>query len=167
MKTLKKLAESEFNDLTDLISHSYDKLKKEENEWDEKIVISKGLSKKLNDEIKQAHQVQKLFESINISDPKSIYKAIDEHTVMNATIHDESFIGEIKVFPYNFAPRGWCFCEGQIMPIAENEALFSLLGVMYGGDGRTTFALPDLREQGKVLGMKYCIYLSGMYPSRN
>ena len=57
----------------------------------------------------------------------------------------ENFIGEILLVPYNFAPRGYAFCEGQILFIAQNTALFSLLGTMYGGDGRTTFALPDLR----------------------
>ena len=55
------------------------------------------------------------------------------------------FIGEIRLFPYNFAPRGWAFCNGQILPIAQNTALFSLLGTTYGGNGQTTFALPDLR----------------------
>lgn len=57
----------------------------------------------------------------------------------------EPFIGQIQVFPYNFAPRGWAFCHGQLLPISENTALFSLIGTIYGGDGRTTFALPDLR----------------------
>ncbi len=57
----------------------------------------------------------------------------------------EPFIGEIKMVGFNFAPRGWAFCDGQLLPISQNEALFSLLGTIYGGDGRTTFALPDLR----------------------
>ena len=57
----------------------------------------------------------------------------------------EPFIGMIILFPYNFAPRGWAFCNGQLLPIAQNTALFSLLGTTYGGDGQTTFALPDLR----------------------
>lgn len=57
----------------------------------------------------------------------------------------EPFIGEIQVFPFGFAPRGWAQCNGQLMPINQYQALFSLLGTMYGGDGRTTFALPDLR----------------------
>lgn len=60
----------------------------------------------------------------------------------------EPFIGEIRMFGGNFAPRGWAFCQGQLLPIAQNTALFSLLGTVYGGDGRNTFALPDLR--GKV-----------------
>ncbi|MBU1431758.1 tail fiber protein [Myxococcota bacterium] len=57
----------------------------------------------------------------------------------------EPFIGEICIFGGNFAPRGWAFCDGQLLPIAQNAALFSILGTTYGGDGRTTFALPDLR----------------------
>src|ERR1700733_15353479 len=55
------------------------------------------------------------------------------------------FLGQLLLVPYNFAPRGWAFCSGQILPIAQNTALFSLLGTTYGGNGQTTFALPDLR----------------------
>lgn len=57
----------------------------------------------------------------------------------------EPFLGELRLFPYNFAPRGWAFCQGQILSIAQNTALFSLLGTTYGGNGQTTFGLPDLR----------------------
>ncbi|OYP36007.1 phage tail protein [Rhodopirellula sp. MGV] len=57
----------------------------------------------------------------------------------------EPFLGEIRSFGFNFAPRGWAHCDGQLLPISQNTALFSLLGTIYGGDGRTTFALPDLR----------------------
>lgn len=57
----------------------------------------------------------------------------------------EPFVGEIRMVGFNFAPRGWATCDGQLMPIAQNTSLFSLLGTTYGGDGRTTFALPDLR----------------------
>lgn len=57
----------------------------------------------------------------------------------------EPFLGQIIFVPYNFAPRGWAFCNGQILPIAQNTVLFSLLGTTYGGNGQTTFALPDLR----------------------
>jgi len=57
----------------------------------------------------------------------------------------EPFIGEIRMFAGNFAPRGWAFCDGQLLSISQNEALFSLLGTIYGGDGRTTFGLPELR----------------------
>ena len=61
---------------------------------------------------------------------------------------DQPFLGMIALFGFNFAPQGWAFCNGQLLPIAQNTALFSLLGTMYGGDGRTTFALPNL--QGRV-----------------
>ncbi|WP_297089457.1 tail fiber protein [uncultured Draconibacterium sp.] len=57
----------------------------------------------------------------------------------------EPFIGQIMMFGGNFAPRGWALCDGQLLSIAQNTALFSILGTMYGGDGRTTFGLPDLR----------------------
>ena len=57
----------------------------------------------------------------------------------------EPFIGQIMMFGGNFAPRGWALCDGQLLPIASNSALFSILGTTYGGDGRTTFGLPDLR----------------------
>ncbi|MCO6457619.1 MAG: phage tail protein [Pirellulaceae bacterium] len=57
----------------------------------------------------------------------------------------DPYVGEIRLFAGNYAPRGWAFCDGQLLAIASNDALFSLLGTTYGGDGRTTFALPDLR----------------------
>lgn len=57
----------------------------------------------------------------------------------------DSFLAEIRVFPYNFVPRGWAACDGQLLSISQNAALFSLVGTTYGGDGRTTFGLPDLR----------------------
>ena len=57
----------------------------------------------------------------------------------------DPFVAEIRIFPFNFAPQGWAFCDGQLLPISQNTALFSLLGTTYGGDGRSTFGLPDLR----------------------
>ncbi|MEO1370355.1 MAG: tail fiber protein, partial [Acidobacteriota bacterium] len=57
----------------------------------------------------------------------------------------EPFVGEVRMFAGNFAPRGWAFCDGQLLAVSQNDALFSLLGTIYGGDGRTTFGLPDLR----------------------
>ncbi|HRA03850.1 MAG TPA: tail fiber protein [Arachnia sp.] len=60
----------------------------------------------------------------------------------------DPFVAEIRLFPFNFPPRGWAFCDGQLLPISQNTALFSLLGTFYGGDGKSTFALPDL--QGRV-----------------
>jgi len=60
----------------------------------------------------------------------------------------DPFVAEIRIFPFNFAPKGWAFCNGQLLPISQNTALFSLLGTTYGGNGQTTFALPDM--QGNV-----------------
>jgi microcystin-dependent protein len=71
----------------------------------------------------------------------------------------QPYVGEIRMFGGNFAPVGWMFCEGQVLPISENETLFNLIGTTYGGDGQSTFALPDLRGRlplhqgsGAVLG---------------
>lgn len=63
---------------------------------------------------------------------------------------DTPFVGEIRWVGFNFAPRGWAFCDGQLLAVSQNDALFSLLGTIYGGDGRTTFALPDLRGRAPV-----------------
>ena len=57
----------------------------------------------------------------------------------------DPFVAEIRIFPFNFPPKGWALCNGQLMPISQNTALFALLGTYYGGDGKSTFALPDLR----------------------
>ena len=57
----------------------------------------------------------------------------------------DPFVAEIRIFPFNFAPKGWAFCSGQLLPISQNTALFSLLGTTYGGDGKSTFALPDMQ----------------------
>jgi microcystin-dependent protein len=57
----------------------------------------------------------------------------------------DPFVAEIRIFPFNFAPKGWAWCNGQLMPISQNTALFSLLGTTYGGDGKSTFALPNLQ----------------------
>lgn len=56
----------------------------------------------------------------------------------------DPFVAEIRIFPFNFAPKGWAWCNGQLLPLSQNTALFSLLGTTYGGDGKSTFALPDL-----------------------
>ncbi len=103
----------------------------------------------------------------------------------------EPYIAEIRMFAGNFAPRGWALCNGQVMSIAQNTALFSLVGTIYGGDGRTTFALPNL--QGRMathlsdhywlgmegdgaevaagnsgyVGVNYIIALQGIYPPRS
>ena len=71
------------------------------------------------------------------------------------------FLAEIRIFPFNFPPKGWALCDGQLLPINQNQALFSLLGTVYGGNGQTNFALPDLQGRtpmhmgnGHVLGEK-------------
>jgi len=70
----------------------------------------------------------------------------------------DQFVAEIRIFPFNFAPTGWAFCNGQLLPISQNTALFSLLGTTYGGDGKSTFALPNLQgstpmQQGQGSGL--------------
>jgi len=62
----------------------------------------------------------------------------------------DPFLGQVTMVGFNFAPRGWTLCQGQLLPISSNQALFSLLGTIYGGDGRTTFALPDLRGRTAI-----------------
>jgi microcystin-dependent protein len=79
--------------------------------------------------------------------------------------------GEIRLLPYPFAPVGWLACQGQVLNIADNEALFSLLGTTYGGNGTATYALPDLRANNPVAvkGVEvvgYCICVDGIYPRR-
>lgn len=68
---------------------------------------------------------------------------------MNSQAQEANFIGEVQMFAGNFAPRNWAFCDGQLLSISQNQALFSILGTTYGGDGRTSFGLPDLR--GRVV----------------
>jgi microcystin-dependent protein len=74
----------------------------------------------------------------------------------------EPFLGEVRLMSFNFPPRGWAFCNGQLLPINQNQALFSLLGTTFGGDGRVNFALPDLRDRvavhaggGRTLGERF------------
>jgi microcystin-dependent protein len=62
----------------------------------------------------------------------------------------DPFVAEIRIFPFNFAPRGWAWCDGQILPISQNTALFSLLGTTYGGNGSSNFALPDLQGRSAM-----------------
>lgn len=62
----------------------------------------------------------------------------------------EPFLAEVRIMAFNFAPRGWAFCDGQILPINQNQSLYSLLGTTYGGDGRTSFALPDIRGRAPI-----------------
>jgi microcystin-dependent protein len=80
----------------------------------------------------------------------------------------DSLMATIILFGGSFVPRGFAFCEGQLISIAENTAVFSLLGTTYGGNGSSNFALPDLREAEKSLGgARYIIALQGIYPSRD
>ena len=106
----------------------------------------------------------------------------------------EAYVGEIRLFAGNFAPRGWAFCEGQLLPIEPNTTLYALLGTTYGGDGRNTFALPDLRGRVPIhpsrggigqraggagvakgedvnttstLALNYIICLQGVFPDRD
>jgi microcystin-dependent protein len=90
----------------------------------------------------------------------------------------QPFLGEIRQFGFNFAPRGWAFCSGQLMPISQNDALFALIGTTYGGDGQQTFALPDLRgrvpvhpgnavQLGQVAGVESVTLLAQNLPPHN
>src|SRR3954452_5291789 len=81
----------------------------------------------------------------------------------------DPFVAEIRIFPFNFAPKGWAFCNGQLMPISQNTALFSLLSITYGGDGKSTFALPDMQgnapmqpSQGQGLSLRDLGEMSGV-----
>ena len=80
----------------------------------------------------------------------------------------DPFVAELRIFPFNFAPKGWAFCNGQLLPISQNTALFSLLGTFYGGNGQSTFALPDCQDscmiqsgQGPGLSQRFLGEVSG------
>lgn len=79
---------------------------------------------------------------------------------------EEPFLGTIMLMPYDFVPQGWMYCEGQLLAIASYQALFSLLGTTFGGDGRTSFAVPDLRDASPLPNMRYAIAIVGIYPRR-
>jgi microcystin-dependent protein len=79
----------------------------------------------------------------------------------------DTYIGSIQLFPYNYTPKCWQLCDGAILQILQNQALFSLLGIRFGGDGRTTFGLPNLTGTSPVPGMEYYIALNGIYPSQS
>ena len=81
----------------------------------------------------------------------------------------DPFVAEIRMFPFNFAPNGWAFCNGQLMPLSQNTALFALLGTTYGGDGKSTFALPNMQDnapmqpgQGQGLSLRDLGEMSGV-----
>ena len=75
-------------------------------------------------------------------------------------------LGEIRLFPYNFVPAGWAPCEGQLRVITQERSLFAVLGTRYGGDGQSTFALPNLKGKAPDPNMHYCIAMRGDFPSR-
>lgn len=77
------------------------------------------------------------------------------------------FIGLIRLLPYKLTPRGWLPCEGQILQIQQNTALFALIGNKFGGDGKTTFALPDLRGFEPQPGARYFMATMGLFPVRS
>src|ERR671921_8362 len=95
----------------------------------------------------------------------------------------DPFVAEIRIFPFTFAPKGWAFCNGQILPISQNTALFSLLGATYGGDGKSVFALPNLQgsapmhpgqgpglslhDLGEVGGEQFVTLLESEMPAHN
>ena len=87
----------------------------------------------------------------------------------------DCYLGSIGWFAGNFAPQGWLFCDGHMLSVQQNPALFSLLGTIYGGDGRTSFAIPDMRPRAadgriqrweEVAAPRPCICVEGLYPSR-
>ncbi len=77
------------------------------------------------------------------------------------------YLGEIELLPYGFAPMYFLPCDGRILPIAPNTALYSLIGTRFGGDAKTTFALPNLSDVSPVSGTAYYICVAGMYPARD
>jgi microcystin-dependent protein len=95
----------------------------------------------------------------------------------------DPFVAEVRIFPFNFAPKGWAFCNGQLLPISQNTALFSLLGTYYGGDGKSNFSLPDiegravmhpgqgpglrLHDQGETDGSQTVTLLDSELPAHN
>lgn len=76
-------------------------------------------------------------------------------------------LGEIELFPYTFVPMGWMLCNGTILQVMQSQALFSLIGNKFGGNGSTTFAIPNLLNDTPVAGMNYYICISGIYPTRD
>ncbi|WP_202080478.1 phage tail protein [Caldalkalibacillus salinus] len=79
----------------------------------------------------------------------------------------DQMLGEIRLFPYLYAPREWTICNGQLLSLSNNTALFSLLGNKFGGDGHNTFALPDLQGAEPHPEVRYYIALNGIYPPRD
>ena len=80
----------------------------------------------------------------------------------------DTYLGDVRAMSFAFAPRGWAQCQGQLLPVAQNRALFQLLGTAYGGDGETSFALPALADMPAQngAGLGYCICIQGVMPQR-
>lgn len=129
------------------------------------------LTSSTNVEKSNTEMISKLSLKLSeVSKELNTLKSIEKNT----TVSMDPFIGEVVLFAGNFAPRGWAFCEGQVLQISDNTALFSILGTSYGGDGRTTYALPNLeniKPKGQNIGSKvelhYIIALRGVFPSRS
>ncbi|MGA8385863.1 MAG: tail fiber protein [Candidatus Cybelea sp.] len=88
------------------------------------------------------------------------------HRVRRAASSDTQLLGSLLLIPYDFVPLSFEKCAGQVLPIASNPALFTLLGNRFGGDGKKTFGLPDMRGQEPIKGLSYLIATAGIYPSR-
>ena len=78
----------------------------------------------------------------------------------------DEYLGIVKLFAGNFAPQGWLLCDGQLLEINSNQALFSIVGTQFGGDGQTTFGLPNLSKTVPAPNLIYIICVQGIYPSR-
>lgn len=89
-----------------------------------------------------------------------------QYTKSARGVYMETMLGEIELFPFTFVPRGWLLCNGQLLSIAQNQALYSLLRNSYGGDGRTTFALPNLLGTEPIPNTKFYIAIQGFYPTQ-
>src|SRR5271169_5631204 len=101
--------------------------------------------------------------------PDSMIRCTCHNSDFGRNSHMNSYLGSLLLVPYNFAPQGWAFCQGQLLPISQNTALFSLIGTTFGGDGVTNFKLPNLTEHKDASGaaLKWIIALVGVYPSRD
>ena len=98
-----------------------------------------------------------------------LFIALGAGGLTTGALAQEPFIGEIRDFGMNFCPRGWAKTDGQLLEISENTALYSLLGIKFGGDARMTFGLPSMRPpfDANNVPLSRCIALVGVYPSRN
>lgn len=103
-----------------------------------------------NADLEQSNQASIVKLNAEIIDLRSDLISISEKASIQFDNTDEAIIGEIRLFAGNFAPKGWAICNGQLLSITNHSALFSILGTIYGGDGRNTFALPDLRGRVAV-----------------